>query len=209
MANSRDNQNALRCCRLPLPLAPRLRGSVGEGQFTWLAETLSESTCDVSPMIIRSASVEDEDGIWSILEPILREGEAYALPRDWSRDETLAYWRAPGHTVFVAEEGSEILGTYYLRPNQKGGGAHVANCGYATHPRAQGRGVAAAMCVHSLELAKQQGFTAMQFNFVIATNERAVALWKRHGFDVVGRLPGAFKHPRLGLVDALVMHRGL
>jgi ribosomal protein S18 acetylase RimI-like enzyme len=160
-------------------------------------------------MFIRPAIADDEDAIWSILEPILKEGEAYALPRDWSRSEALAYWRAPNHAVFVAGEGSDILGTYYLRPNQKGGGAHVANCGYATHQRAQGRGVASAMCVHSLESARRQGFTAMQFNFVVATNERAVALWKRHGFDVVGRLPGAFKHPRLGRVDALVMYRAL
>jgi ribosomal protein S18 acetylase RimI-like enzyme len=169
-------------------------------------------------MIIRPAA-NDDDAIWAILEPILREGEVYTLPRDWSRREALTYWRAPDHAVFVAQGASDqasdqasapdILGTYYLRPNQKGGGAHVANCGYATHPRARGRGVASAMCVHSMELARRQGFTAMQFNFVVATNERAIALWRRHGFDVVGRLPGAFRHPSLGLVDALVMYRAL
>jgi ribosomal protein S18 acetylase RimI-like enzyme len=163
-------------------------------------------------MIIRPAA-DDDEAIWAILEPILREGEAYTLPRDWSRREALAFWRAPDHAVFVAQEasdqGADILGTYYLRPNQKGGGAHVANCGYATHPRARGRGVASAMCVHSLEQAREQGYTAMQFNFVVATNERAIALWRRHGFDVVGRLPGAFRHPSLGMVDALVMYRVL
>jgi ribosomal protein S18 acetylase RimI-like enzyme len=163
-------------------------------------------------MIIRPAA-DDDDAIWAILEPILREGEAYALPRDWSRREALAYWRAPDHAVFVAQgasdQASEILGTYYLRPNHKGGGAHVANCGYATHPLARGRGVARAMCVHSLELAKRQGFTAMQFNFVVATNEPAIALWESQGFDEVGRLPRAFRHPTHGLVDALVMYRAL
>jgi ribosomal protein S18 acetylase RimI-like enzyme len=163
-------------------------------------------------MIIRPAA-DDDDAIWAILEPILREGEAYTLPCDWSRRDALAYWRAPDHAVFVAQEapdqGADILGTYYLRTNQKGGGAHVANCGYATHPRARGRGVASAMCVHSLELARRQGFTAMQFNFVVATNESAIAVWTRHGFDVVGRLPGAFRHPSLGMVDALVMYRAL
>jgi ribosomal protein S18 acetylase RimI-like enzyme len=126
-----------------------------------------------------------------------------------SRREALAFWRAPAHAVFVAQVGAEVLGTYYLRPNQKGGGAHVANCGYATHPRARGRGIARAMCVHSLELARRQGFTAMQFNFVVATNDPAVALWKSLGFEVVGRLPGAFRHPKHGPVDALVMHRAL
>jgi ribosomal protein S18 acetylase RimI-like enzyme len=159
-------------------------------------------------MIIRPAA-DDGDAIWAILEPILREGEAYALPRDWSRHEALAYWHAPDHAVFVAQEASEVVGTYYLRPNQRGGGAHVANCGYATLARARGCGVAGAMCTHSLELARRRGFTAMQFNFVVATNEGAVALWKRLGFDVVGRLPRAFRHPAHGLVDALVMYRAL
>ena len=128
---------------------------------------------------------------------------------DWSRREALAFWRAPAHAVFVAQVGAEVLGTYYLRPNQNGGGAHVANCGYATLPWARGRGIARAMGVHSLELARRPGFTAMQFNFVVATNDPAVALWKSLGFDVVGRLPGAFRHPQHGPVDALVMHRAL
>src|SRR5271168_3759677 len=117
-------------------------------------------------MIIRPASAVDDDAIWAILEPILREGDVYALPRDWGRDEALAYWRAREHTVLVAEAVPEaggsatprVVGTYYLRPNQRGGGAHVANCGYATHRLARGRGVARAMCRHSLELAKRQGF---------------------------------------------------
>ena len=159
-------------------------------------------------MDIRPAA-DDDDAIWAILEPILRAGETYALPCDWSRREALAFWRAPEHAVFVAQEAAEILGTYYLRPNHKGGGAHVANCGYATHSEARGRGVARAMCKHSLELAQRQGFTAMQFNFVVATNDPAVTLWKSLGFDVVGRLPRAFQHPKRGLVDALVMHRAL
>jgi ribosomal protein S18 acetylase RimI-like enzyme len=159
-------------------------------------------------MEIRPAA-DDDDAIWAILEPILRAGETYALPHDWSRREALAFWRAPSHAVFVAQEAAEVLGTYYLRPNHRGGGAHVANCGYATHPRARRRGIARAMCVHSLERALRQGFTAMQFNFVVATNDPAVTLWKSLGFDVVGRLPGAFHHPKHGLVDALVMYRSL
>jgi len=160
-------------------------------------------------VLIRRATDGDADAIWAILEPILRAGETYALPCDWSRREALAFWRAPAHAVFVAQVGAEVLGTYYLRPNQKGGGAHVANCGYATLPWARGRGIARAMCTHSLELARRQGFTAMQFNFVVATNDPAIALWKSLGFEVVGRLPGAFRHPKNGPVDALVMHRAL
>jgi len=131
------------------------------------------------------------------------------VPRDISRADALAYWHTPGHAVFVAEDAGTIVGTYYLRANNRGGGAHVANCGYVVAPDAFGRGVAQAMCSHSLGEAKSRGFSAMQFNFVIASNERAVRLWQRMGFAIAGRLPGAFQHPRLGLVDAYVMLRSL
>ena len=160
-------------------------------------------------MRIRPAGNADNDALWRVLKPVIRAGETYVLPRDMSAADALAYWRAPAHAVFVAEEGGEIIGTYYLRANQPGGGAHVANCGYMTAPSAQGRGIARAMCAHSLDEARRRGFHAMQFNFVVATNERAVRLWESLGFAVVGRVPEAFAHPRLGLVDALVMYRGL
>lgn len=161
-----------------------------------------------STMIIRAASRVDDDAIWTILEPIIRAGEVYALPRDWSREATLAYWHAPGHDVFVADDGA-IVGTYFVCANQLGGGAHVANAGYATRTNAQGRGVARAMCEHSIDHARSRGFRAMQFNFVIASNTRAVALWERMGFAIVGTLPGAFAHPTLGYVDVFVMYRRL
>ncbi|HMD06604.1 MAG TPA: GNAT family N-acetyltransferase [Candidatus Acidoferrum sp.] len=160
-------------------------------------------------MAIRAATTSDSDTIWKILEPIIRGGDTYTLPADVKREEALAYWNSPGHEVFVAEENEAVLGTYYLRANQKGGGGHVANCGYMTAPWASGRGVARAMCQHSLEHAKARGFRAMQFNFVVSSNERAVRLWQSMGFEIVGRLPGAFVHPTLGPVDALVMYRHL
>ena len=156
--------------------------------------------------IIRAADPEDADAVGTILEPVIRSGETYALPQDMALEDALAYWFSPAHTVFVAEVDGKILGTYYLRANQQGGGAHVANCGYMTHPAATGKGVANAMCSHSLDYARTQGFLAMQFNFVVSTNERAVRLWQRHGFEIVGRIPGAFLHPHLGYVDALVMY---
>lgn len=158
---------------------------------------------------IRLAQDSDADALWRILEPILRAGETYALPRDWSRDDALAFWRLAGHEVFVAEDGGRVVGTYYLQANQRGGGAHVANCGYATATEASGRGVATAMCLHSLEHAARRGFRAMQFNLVLGSNTRAVALWQRLGFDIVGTIPAAFDHPGLGLVDAFVMYRKL
>ena len=160
-------------------------------------------------MLLRKALLKDEDAIWAILEPFIRAGETYPLPRDMDRQTALAYWFSPGHDVFVAEDNGLVVGTYFLKANQKGGGAHVANCGCMTAPHATGRGVARAMCTHSLEHAKERGFRAMQFNFVVSTNERAVRLWQSFDFEIVGRLPRVFEHPTHGFVDALVMYREL
>ena len=161
-------------------------------------------------MQIRLADpARESDLIWAILEPVFRAGETYTVPCDISRDGALEYWFHSPHEVFVAEEDHQLAGTYFLQPNQQGGGSHVANCGYVTAPWATGRGVARAMCAHSLERAKERGFRAMQFNFVVSTNVRAVALWQSFGFEIVGRLPAAFRHPTEGYVDALVMYRRL
>jgi ribosomal protein S18 acetylase RimI-like enzyme len=160
-------------------------------------------------MLIRPAMPADDDAIWAILEPTFRAGETYPIPRDIERADALAYWRSPTHTVFVAEDAGRIVGTYYLRANNRGGGDHVANCGYMTAQDLFGRGVARAMCAHSLDEARSRGFTAMQFNFVIASNARAVKLWQSCGFTIVGTLPAAYRHPKLGLVDAHVMLRSI
>ena len=161
------------------------------------------------PVSIREARDSDDAAIWRILEPIIREASTYTLPADMTQRDGLQYWRARAHEVFVAESEGEVVGTYFMQPNQTGGGAHVANCGYMTAPWATGRGIARAMCQHSLEHARELGFRAMQFNFVVSTNERAVRLWQDCGFEIVGRLPLAFQHPRHGYVDALVMYRSL
>jgi ribosomal protein S18 acetylase RimI-like enzyme len=158
-------------------------------------------------MIIRPATAKDAPALWGILEPMIRAGETYALDRDLGRDAALAYWTAPANMVFVAETGNRICGTYYLRANQPGGG--VANCGYVTAADAMGRGIGRAMALHSLAEAKMRGFAAMQFNFVVSSNAKAIALWQSLGFETVGRLPGAFRHPVRGPVDALVMFRAL
>jgi len=158
---------------------------------------------------IRNARPDDRPAIWAVIEPVIRAGETYALPRDMSEADALAYWTGADREAFVAEEEGRVLGTYYLRANQMGGGAHVANCGYVTAAGASGRGIARAMCAHSLDRARSRGFRAMQFNLVVSTNARAVRLWHSLGFQTVGRLPGAFRHPQLGDVDALVMWRTL
>lgn len=160
-------------------------------------------------MLVRPYRSDDAAAVWRCLEPVILAGETYALPRDMSEAAALAYWTGLDRETFVAEDNSRIVGSYYLRANQSGGGAHVANCGFVTAPDATGRGVARAMCTHSLERARARGFTAMQFNFVVASNTRAVRLWQDMGFATVGRLPLAFRHPVLGLVDALVMYRAL
>jgi len=160
-------------------------------------------------MLIRPALPADADSIWQVLEPTIRTGETQALPQDMSREDALGYWLSVKNQVFVAEQEGTVVGSYFLRANQAGGGDHVANCAYVVSPPATGRGIAQAMCEHSLEHARAQGFLAMQFNFVVSSNERAVKLWERAGFHVVGRLPRAFRHPSLGLVDVLVMHRSL
>ena len=160
-------------------------------------------------MLIRPANDGDADTIWAIMEPIIRAGETYTLLRNTDRENALAYWFSPEREVFVAEDHTEIVGTYCLQANQKGGGSHVANCGYMTARSATGRGVARAMCAHSLDRARERGFRAMQFNFVISTNDRAVRLWQSLGFEIVGRLPAAFLHPAHGYVDVYIMYRGL
>lgn len=158
---------------------------------------------------IRPATSRDHEAIWSIIGPVIRAGETYTLPADMMEVEAIRYWTGPDRHTFIAEDDGVVLGTYYLRANQLGGGSHVANCGYMTDANAQQRGVARAMCEHSLNEAKRLGFLAMQFNFVVSTNERAVRLWLSMGFKEVGRLPLAFRRPTGSYTDALVMFRTL
>ena len=174
-----------------------------------LTARMSRAYTTIERVLIRPATGHDHDAIWTIFEPVIRAGETYTRPRDASREDALAYWFAPGRDVFVAEDAGTILGTYSLRANQTGGGSHVANCSYLVAAHAGGRGVGRALCEDSLRRAKANGFRGMQFNFVVSTNERAVHLWQSCGFEIVGRVPGAFAHPALGYVDALIMYRAL
>jgi ribosomal protein S18 acetylase RimI-like enzyme len=160
-------------------------------------------------MQIRRAQSSDARAVAEIIVPVFRQGSTYTIDPDISEADALAYWLTSDKETFVAEIDGAILGTYYMRANQAGGGRHVCNCGYMTKTGATGRGIARAMCLHSLAHARSRGYRAMQFNFVVSTNERAVRLWQSLGFEVVGRLPGAFRHPAHGFVDALVLYQTL
>tara|TARA_B100000965_G_scaffold215339_1_gene180086 strand:+ start:782 stop:1270 length:489 start_codon:yes stop_codon:yes gene_type:complete len=159
---------------------------------------------------IRPITDADWDAVWGVLEPVFRAGETYAYPIDITEEQARVVWVDQPAATFVAlDDGGAVLGTYILKPNQPGRGAHVCNCGYVVSEAARGQGVASAMCDHSQDHARAMGFRAMQYNLVVATNEGAVRLWKSKGFDIVGTLPGAFDHPRLGYVDAHVMYKVL
>lgn len=158
-------------------------------------------------MQIRAFQPEDADPVWSMLEPVFRAGDTYAIDPRISRAEALDYWTA--HHAYVAETDEALVGTFYIRPNQQGGGAHVCNCGYITAQEAQGKGVARVMLAFSLTEAKDLGFEAMQYNFVLASNTRAIDTWTRAGFAEIGRIPHAFKLPSGEYTDALVLHRFL
>lgn len=159
--------------------------------------------------LIRPATSVDHDVIWEILEPVYRAGETYCIETDINRDAALADWFAAPFTAFVAEFDGRVLGISHVGRNRPGPASHVANASFATHPDARGRGIARALVSHAKDWARDQGFRAMQFNFVVATNADAVHAWQKAGFQIVGRLPGAFLHPQLGYVDALVMFHDL
>jgi len=160
-------------------------------------------------MIIREATEADFPKIWPIFRTVVRAGDTYSIPADISESDARKDWMANPVKTYVAEEGSNILGTYKLNVNRAGGGNHVCNCGYMVTPEARGHGVASAMCEHSQAEALKLGFKAMQFNMVVATNTGAVRLWQKLGFEIVGTLPMAFKHPSKGYVDAFVMYKWL
>lgn len=163
----------------------------------------------VSEFEIRPAAAADHDAIWRIFQGVVAPGDTYAFPPDIDREQGLGAWFAPGIETFVALDANEVVGTYTLKANQAGPGDHVANCAYMVDPEARGRGVGRAMAEHSFVAARSRGFRAMQYNFVVSTNNAAVRLWQELGFAIVGTLPGAFRHPRHGYVDSFVMHRWL
>lgn len=157
-------------------------------------------------MSIREATDDDWDKIWPIFKEVIEKGDTYTYHPDTPKQEAFFIWLKRVKKAFVYEENGEILGTYYITTNYT---RHVCNCGYMVGSAARGKGVATKMCEHSQEQALNMGYKAMQFNFVVSTNEGAISLWEKLGFETVGRVPKAFKHPREGFVDSLVMYKWL
>ena len=177
---------------------------------------MSEIFRDVSTSVdmtknikIRAASGSDRDAIWTIFQEVIAAGDTYPIDPEMSRENAFAYWFQTGACAYVAEKERQIVGIYTLHPNQSGGGAHVANAAFMVPKDARGHGIGRAMGEHCLEEARRLGFRAMQFNFVVSTNESAVKLWQTLGMKIVGTLPGAFRHPGKGYVDVYVMFRSL
>jgi L-amino acid N-acyltransferase YncA len=160
-------------------------------------------------MTIREATEADWPHVWALFQSVAAASDVFAYEESTTETVARKLWVELPSRGFVCEADGRFAGTYFVRPNQPGRGDHVANAGYMVAPEFRGRGLAVAMCRHSLDVAKRLGFTAMQFNFVISTNAAAVRVWEKCGFATVGRLPGAFRHKELGLVDALVMFRVL
>ena len=159
---------------------------------------------------IRRFKESDWASTWQTIEPVFRAGETYAFSPDISERESQEAWIvAPKATYVAVDKANNILGTYYIKPNQPDLGAHVCNCGYIVSENARGKGIASQMCEHSQHVASDLGFRAMQYNLVVSTNRGAIRLWEKHGFEIVGRLPGAFRHPLQGFVDAFVMYKQL
>jgi L-amino acid N-acyltransferase YncA len=160
-------------------------------------------------LTIREATAADWPVIWDLFRQVIAAGDTFAYDADTPEEVAHKLWVDSPARAFVVEESAQVVGTYYVRPNQPGRGAHVANAGYIVAAMARGRGIASVLCEHSLATAQRLGYRAMQFNFVVSTNAAAVRTWQKHGFEVVGRVPQAFFHDALGFVDALIFYREL
>lgn len=159
--------------------------------------------------MIRDITTDDFDAFWPTFAEVVQAQETYAFEPDMTKEEAFALWCEMPRKTFVFEENGIVLGSYYIKPNAMGPSKHICNCGYMVSPEARGKGIARKMCEHSQQLAKELGFEAMQFNSVVSTNEVAVKLWQDLGFSIIGTIPKAYKHAKLGLVDSYIMYKWL
>lgn len=158
---------------------------------------------------IREAYDADKPAIWQIIKTVIAGGDTYVFAPDATEDEMMAYWFTPDKHNYVAVFDAEVVGTFWLRANQPGLGAHVGNAAYMVSPHAAGKGIGKQMALWSLDEARRLGFTAMQFNFVVKSNTAAVKLWQKVGFEIIGEIPDAFDHIENGMTNAYIMYRKL
>lgn len=156
---------------------------------------------------ITPAQPEHFDSIWNIFHEVVSKGDTYVYSPTLTKEEALPLWVNPSVQTFVALNEGQVVGTYIIKPNFPGLGSHIANCSYMVSSKARGLGVGKKMGLHSIDLAKAQGFIGMQFNIVVSTNLIAVKLWKDLGFEIIGTTPKGFKHSELGFVDTYIMYR--
>jgi len=157
--------------------------------------------------MIREMTENDFKMFWPTFETIILAEQTYAFDSKMGYEEALQLWLKSPLKTYVFEEDGVILGSYYIKSNAMGPSAHISNCGYMVSEAARGKGIARKLCEHSQEVAKELGFSAMQFNSVVSTNEIAIKLWQKLGFDIIGTIPKAYKHRELGLVDAYIMYK--
>jgi ribosomal protein S18 acetylase RimI-like enzyme len=158
---------------------------------------------------IRVATKSDKPAIWQIIKAVISRGDTYVFDPDASEEEMMSFWFSPEKHVYVAVREGEVLGTFWLKPNQPALGSHVCNAAYMVGPAAAGQGVGRRMAEFSLDEARRLGFTAMQFNFVVKSNTPAVRLWQSIGMEIIGEIPDAFDHRQHGMTNALIMYRKL
>lgn len=158
---------------------------------------------------IRPATEADKPAVWQIIKAVIAGGDSYTFAPDTPEAEMIGFWFSPEKHVYVAEDGGQVLGTYWLKANQPGLGDHVGNGGYMVSPDAKGKGIGKLMAEHSIEEARRMGHQSIQFNFVVKSNTAAVNLWKSVGFEIIGEIPDAIRHSKLGLTNAYIMYRKL
>lgn len=160
-------------------------------------------------MHIRRATNTDYDAVWHIFSDVIHTGDTYVFHPNSPKGDLQKHWFADYMQTYVVEDQGEVLGTYIIKRNQIDLGDHIANCSYMILPAAQGRGLGKLLCQHSIDTAKDLGFTAIQFNIVVSTNTNAIKLWERFGFEIIGTTPNGFRHATLGLVDTHIMYKAL
>ncbi|KGJ90163.1 GNAT family N-acetyltransferase [Colwellia psychrerythraea] len=146
---------------------------------------------------------------WPVFKNIVLAQETYAFDADIDFETAYHLWCTCPEKTYVIKDHGQILGSYYIKPNSSGPSSHISNCGYMVNPESRGQGIARKLCLHSQEIALGLGYTAMQFNSVVATNEIAIHLWKKLGYKVIGTIPDAYNHKQFGLVDSFIMHKQL